>query len=325
MLNLGRDGRQSSPLAKFAATGHVRIMTRTVHIIAGPTASGKSALAIERAISLGGAVINCDSRQIYRALPVLTAQPSSADFARVPHHLYGCIHPNDVVSAGSWRSMAMPLIERLLGQNIAPIVTGGNGLYLKALIEGLSPIPPVPAEIRARAIEKQRELGNPGFHDELKRRDPETASLYHPMHTARLIHAWEVLEATGIPLAQWQKRPKDGPPPDWRFDITLVMPERDELYRRCDSRFETMLAEGAAEELFAFDQRGAQGEIRSDAILIKTVGASALRDWRAGLISKDEATERAQTETRHYAKRQMTWFRNQLKADKNIEISVLPA
>lgn len=165
----------------------------TIHIIAGPTASGKSALAIKRAKELNGVIINCDSRQIYDALPLLSAQPSDEDKAEAAHCLYGQIHPNETVSAGSWRGMAMPLIETLLSEGNAPIVTGGNGLYIKTLIEGISPIPEVPGDVRLRAIERQKELGNPAFHAELERRDPATAALYHPMHTARLIHAWKFL------------------------------------------------------------------------------------------------------------------------------------
>lgn len=291
---------------------------KTVHIIAGPTASGKSALAILRAREMNGAVVNCDSRQIYSDLPILTAQPSSEDMALAPHHLYGCVHPNEIVSAGSWRDMAVPLIQRLLDEGITPIITGGNGLYIKTLIEGISPIPEVPPEIRAAAVEKQRALGNPAFHELLASRDPETAAQYHPMHTARLIHAWEILEATGKPLTHWQKQPKVGTPDHWRFDITLVMPPRAELYARCDSRFEQMMELGALEELNTFDEKVSRGAISQDAILIKTVGAAPLRRYRAGEISRDEAVALAQTETRQYAKRQTTWFSNQIRPQKNI-------
>lgn len=290
----------------------------TIHIIAGPTASGKSALAIKRAKELNGAIVNCDSRQIYDALPLLSAQPSEDDKAEAPHFLYGCVHPNETVSAGSWREMALPLIKTLLAEGKTPIITGGNGLYIKTLMEGISPIPEVPAEIRLRAIARQQEMGNPAFHAELERRDPATAALYHPMHTARLIHAWEILEATGKPLAEWQALPKSAPPDDWLFDITIVMPDRAKLYAQCDQRFVQMLDMGAMEELEAFDKRVDKGEISRDSVMIKTVGAPALRDLREGRISREEAINLAQTETRQYAKRQMTWFRNQVKPQKNV-------
>ena len=305
-------------IAKSAYMFHVRAMEKVIHIIAGPTASGKSALAIERAQKLGGAIVNCDSRQIYDALPILSAQPSDEDKAAAPHHLYGTLHPNDTCSAGSWREMTMPLIEKLLAEGIAPIITGGNGLYIKTLIEGISPIPDVPPEIRAAAVARQQELGNPAFHAELMRRDPATAAKYHPMHTARLVHAWEVLEATGTPLAEWQAVPKVTPPEDWMFDITLVMPDRETLYARCDKRFHQMIAMGAAEELHAFYERVEAGEINRESVVIKTVGANALRALSEGRISKEDAITLAQTETRQYAKRQTTWFKNQMKPQKNI-------
>lgn len=293
-------------------------MSKTIHIIAGPTASGKSALAIERALNLNGAIINCDSRQIYDALPILSAQPSGEDKEQAPHHLYGTLHPNDTCSAGSWREMATPLIEKLLAEGTLPIITGGNGLYIKTLMEGISPIPEVPPEIRAAAVARQLELGNPAFHEELAKRDPATAAKYHPMHTARLVHAWEVLEATGTPLAEWQAIPKVAPPDDWMFDITLVMPERETLYARCDKRFHQMMKMGAMEELEDFDKRVEAGEIDRESVIIKTVGANALRSYREGRISKDDAITLAQTETRQYAKRQTTWFKNQINPHKNI-------
>lgn len=293
-------------------------MGKTIHIIAGPTAGGKSALAIKRAKETGGAVINCDSRQIYNALPILTAQPSTQDMADVPHHLYGVLHPDESCSAGRWLAMAVPVIEEMLSRNITPIVTGGTGLYFKALMEGLSPIPSVPIEIRNAAIQKQKELGNPAFYEALKQRDPETAALYHPMHTARLIHAWEVFEATGKPLAHWQSLPKEGVPENWAFDITLVMPERETLYARCNARFVQMMDMGAVEELEAFDEKVARGDISKHSIMMKTIGAEALRAWKKGEISKDEAIALAQTETRQYAKRQITWFKNQIVPAHNI-------
>lgn len=293
-------------------------MSQNIHIIAGPTASGKSAIALDRANAINGAVINVDSRQIYTELPILSAQPSQDDLNAAPHYLYGVMHPNLACSAGIWLGMAKPLIAEMLAKGITPIITGGNGMYIKALLEGLSPIPEVPADIRDAANARQQELGNPAFYKELKQRDPETAALYHPMHTARLVHAWEILEATGKPFAYWQSLPREAPPDNWLFDITLVMPAREKLYANCNARFHQMIEAGAVEELEAFDRKVEQGLISKDSILIKTVGAQGLRDWRKGLISKEDAVNAAQTETRHYAKRQTTWFKNQIKPQKNI-------
>lgn len=295
-------------------------MAKTIHIIAGPTASGKSAHAIDVAqtVKHGGVIINCDSRQIYEGLPMLTAQPPEEDTDLIPHELYGVLHPNEICSAGSWVKMVAPLIEKVFEIGKTPIITGGNGLYIKALIEGLSPIPDVPDVVRKAAITKQEELGNPAFHEALALRDPATAALYHPMHTARIVHAWEILEATGKSLAQWQQIPKIAPPVDWSFNITIVNPERPVLHERINNRFLYMVENGAMEELNAFDARVASGEVKPDAILIKTVGAGPLRRYRDGEISKDEAITFAQTETRQYAKRQVTWFKNQVKPAENI-------
>lgn len=301
-------------------------MSINIHIIAGPTASGKSAQAIDVAQTVphGGVIVNCDSRQIYEGLPMLTAQPPQEDRDLIPHELYGILHPNDLCSAGSWVKMVSPLIEKILEIGKTPIITGGNGLYIKALTEGLSPIPEVPDDIRKAAIVEQENLGNPAFYEALKKRDPETAALYHPMHTARLVHAWEILEATGKPLAQWQQIPKIAPPAHWKFDITLVMPERQTLYTRINNRFLYMMGNGVMEELSAFDARVQKGEIKPDAILTKTIGAGPLRRYRDGDLSKEEAITLAQTETRQYAKRQVTWFGNQVKPRENIvNISVL--
>lgn len=299
-------------------------MTKTIHIIAGPTASGKSALAIERALALGGAVINVDSRQVYDALPILSAQPSQEDKGTVPHYLYGALHPNETCSAGRWREMAEPLIAKLLEDGIAPIVTGGTGLYIRALTEGLSPIPRIPDDIREAANRAQEEMGNPAFYDALKARDPETAALYHPMHTARLVHAWEMLEATGKGLAYWQSLPRLAPPEDWHFDITIVMPERAVLHDRCNRRFVQMLDQGAMEEVNDFAARAARGEIAPDSIVHKTIGLPALRGLRDGTLSKEDAIASAQAETRQYAKRQSTWFNNQIRPQDNIlNITVL--
>ncbi len=298
-------------------------MTKTIHIIAGPTASGKSALALKRAFEIDGTIINVDSRQIYDALPILSAQPTEEEKKQAPHLLYGFLNPNDTCSAGTWREIATPLIEKLLQEGKTPIITGGTGLYIKTLIEGISPIPGVPPEIREAANEKQKELGNPAFYAELEKRDPITAAQYHPMHTARLVHAWEILDATGKPLSYWQSLPKQAPPNDWRFEVTLVMPDRVQLSANFEKRFRTMVDGGALEELEAFDQKVANGEINEDAIVIKTIGAPALRAYREGRITKENAIELAAIETRQYAKRQTTWFNNQIKPGNNLSVTII--
>lgn len=291
---------------------------KTVHVIGGPTASGKSALALELAAEKDGVILNADSMQVYDALPILTAQPSKEDKAKAPHNLYGSLHPDETCSAGNWSEIVQPLIAQILEEGKAPIVVGGSGLYLKALIEGLSPMPDIPEEIRQQAVALQKELGNPAFHAQLEKRDPVMAARFHPYHTARLVRAWEVLEATGKSLAEWQEIPRAGPPDEWEFDITLVLPERELLRKRCDERFIWMLENGAVEEAEAFMAHLDKGEVKENAAIVKALGFRPLRDWISGEASKEDTIEKASAQTRQYAKRQTTWFQNQVTAQKNI-------
>lgn len=291
---------------------------KTIYIIAGPTASGKSAHAMALAEKQDSVIINADSMQIYDGLPTLTAQPSTKEKATQAHALYGALHPNDGCSAGNWREMVEPLIADVLSEDKTPIIVGGSGLYINALIKGLSPIIDIPQDIRQAASDKQKELGNPAFHAELAKRDPVMAERLDEFNTARLVRAWEVLDATGKSLAEWQAMPRIAPPEDWSFNITLVMPERETLYNRCNQRFEWMLENGALEELEAFNKAIDKGEVSPKALLNNALGVKPLRAYLNGEISKNEAIEKGQSETRKYAKRQVTWFRHQIKDNKNV-------
>ncbi len=286
----------------------------TILIIAGPTASGKSARALEIARERGGVIINCDSMQVYDALPVLTAQPPAEDLEKAPHRLYGALHPNDPCSAGTWRQMVDPVITEVLEQGKTPIVVGGSGLYIKALTEGLSPMPDVPDEVRREAVALQAKLGNPAFHAELAKRDPVMAARFHPAHTARLVRAWEVLEATGKSLAEWQRGDRLAPPDDWNFEIEIIIPERSVLHQRCNDRFLWMMENGAPEEVEAFSKRVESGEIKTGIPVLKALGYKQLLGRINGTLTRDQAIEQAQAKTRQYAKQQVTWFRNQLKS-----------
>ena len=251
--------------------------------------------------------------QVYDALHILTAHPSIEDQKKVPHELYGYLHPNDPCSAGNWCEVVQAQIQNILNKGKSPIVVGGSGLYLHSLMEGLSPVPDIPDDIRAAAVAKQQEMGNPNFYALLQERDPVMAQRFHPYHTARLIRAWEVLEATGKSLAQWQEMPRNRPPSTWQFDVTLVIPPREKLYRRCNERFDWMLENGALEEVQAFFEKIDEGDVRPDVPLIKALGARVLRDYIQGKLGKDEAIARGKAETRQYAKRQTTWFKHQIK------------
>ncbi|MCB1556391.1 MAG: tRNA (adenosine(37)-N6)-dimethylallyltransferase MiaA [Alphaproteobacteria bacterium] len=293
--------------------------SESVYIIAGPTASGKSALAMEMAATKDGVIVNADSLQIYDALPLLTAQPSSADKVAVPHALYGVLDPGTACSAGNWQEMAVPAIESILDRGQTPIVTGGSGLYLKALMEGLSPIPDIPDDIRAQAVVAYETMGENAFYSALQKRDPVMAARLHPGHKARLIRAWEVLEATGRYLAQWQEIPPTPPPAHWRFMVTLVMPPRAGLYDRCNRRFDQMMASGALEEVRRFDKHLSADNGPHGAPVTKALGFRLLQAALHGDIPLDEAVTQAKAQTRHFAKRQVTWFRHQITADRIVE------
>lgn len=284
----------------------------TIYIIGGPTASGKSARAIEVARERGGEIINCDSMQIYDGLHLLTAQPPQEDLDILPHKLYAHLHPNEACSAGNWREMVEPVIADVLARGKAPVIVGGSGLYIKALTDGLSPMPDVPQEVRDAAVALQKKLGNPAFYEELQKRDPEIAARFHPFHTARLVRAWEVLEATGMSLAQWQKKARLAPPDDWHFDIEIIIPDRPIQHERCNARFLWMIENGVIEEVEAFSKRIESGEVRANVPLVKALGYRQLLDYIHGRLSKADAIEQAQAKTRQYAKQQVTWFRNQI-------------
>lgn len=285
--------------------------THTIYIIGGPTASGKSARALELALENDGVVINCDSMQIYEGLPKLTAQPPEEDLSAAPHELYSHLHPNETCSAGNWREIVEPLIHKVLEEGKTPIIVGGSGLYIKALTDGLSPMPDIPQEVRDATVAKQKELGNPAFYEALHKRDPEMAQRFHPFHTARLMRAWEVLEATSMSLSVWQEKERIAPPSSWHFEKELIIPQRPVLHERCNSRFLMMLDNGALEEVEAFNNRVEEGEVHHNVPLLKALGYPQLVAYIKGEMSKDEAVEKAQARTRQYAKQQITWFKNQ--------------
>jgi tRNA dimethylallyltransferase len=287
---------------------------KPVLIIGGPTASGKSGLALSLAEQLSGIVINGDSMQIYQGLPILTAQPPAEDFAKIPHRLYAVLPPEDACSAAKWRDLALGEINKAHAENKFPVIVGGTGFYLKTLLKGISPIPDIPHTFREKISARQKELGNPGFHQELEKIDPVMASRLHPFNTQRLIRAWEVLEATGKSLAEWQDIPPVKAPDDLHFLTVTLLPPRDKLYAACNARFEQMLKAGALEEVEQFKEHCPPA-----AALNKALGYPELCAYLDGKISLEEATVTSQQSTRHYAKRQVTWFRHQITADLTVD------
>ena len=293
-------------------------MPTTVHIICGPTASGKSARGLALAQEKNGIIINADSLQLYNRLPILTAQPTDEDKALVPHRLYNLIDPNMQMTAGAWRQLALTEIDFAIENNQTPILVGGTGFYIKALIEGLSPIPEIPPSVRITAEDLMDELGTDGFHDMMKEKDPVMASRLHPNDRQRNLRAYEVLVHTGESLAEWQKAPKMEPNPDLVFDIETIIPEREVLYARCDERFKQMVKIGALEEVNALDDDIMSGKVNIDAPITHALGFEALQQHVRGEIDLETAIFLAQNETRHYAKRQTTWFKNQIAVQKNV-------
>jgi tRNA dimethylallyltransferase len=276
-------------------------------IVAGPTASGKSALAAAVADRFDGTVINADSMQVYRGLPILTAQPDAATQARVPHRLYGVLPAEERCSAGRWRELALAEMASARDEGRLPVLCGGTGLYLKALTEGIAELPPVPAEVREVAGLRLAERGPAALHAELMRRDPATAAGLHPNDAQRLQRAWEVLEATGRGLAAWQAEAGGAPAP-WRVLWLVLLPPREALYAACDARLAAMVRHGALEEVRALLDRRLDPRLPA----MKALGVPQFAAYLRGDTPLDAALAAAQAATRRYAKRQATWLRTQV-------------
>jgi tRNA dimethylallyltransferase len=277
-------------------------------LIAGPTASGKSALALSLAQKTGGVVINTDSMQVYRDLRIITARPTAAEEALAPHRLYGHVDAAVNFSAGAWVADAAKILSEANAEKRLPIFVGGSGLYFKALTRGLSAVPPIPAEVRDSVRARLERDGVEALHAELTLRDPASAERLKPRDRARIARALEVVEATGRALTDWHREGLPPLLPPGEFSALFLEPERDALYARIDTRFEAMLSAGALEEVAALAAR------QLDPLLpaMKAHGVPALIRHLRGDISRDEASEIGRADTRHYAKRQFTWFRHQL-------------
>lgn len=276
-------------------------------LIAGPTASGKSALGIKLAQALDGVVINADSMQVYRDLRVITARPTLEEEVQAPHRLYGQVDAAINFSVGRYVADAIGVLDEIRGRKL-PIFVGGTGLYFKALTEGLSDIPPVPEEIREEVRRESEGLETPELHRLLSERDPETARTLRPSDRLRVQRALEIFAATGQPLVSFHGARQPGPLADGPVIKLFLAPEREELRRRIDTRFLTMMEQGALDEVRAL------GERRLDPMLpaMRAHGVPGLLAHLRGEMPLDEAIARGQGDTRRYAKRQFTWFRHQL-------------
>ncbi|HUE63741.1 MAG TPA: tRNA (adenosine(37)-N6)-dimethylallyltransferase MiaA [Rhizomicrobium sp.] len=275
-------------------------------LIAGPTASGKSVAALELAEEIGGVIINADSMQVYREAPILTAQPSAAERARVLHLLYGHVSAHEPYSVGRWREDAAGALAEARAKGRLPIFVGGTGLYFMALTDGLAHIPPTPEEVRDNARALMDDIGVEALHARLSERDPRTASRLRPSDPQRVLRAYEVFESTGRPLADWQSRPAEPVLKDARLAAFVLDPPRDARRARIAERFEKMLDAGGQEEAASLD--GLDPALPA----AKLLGLRPLQALAGGTLTRAEALDAAITATRQFAKRQMTWFRHRM-------------
>jgi tRNA dimethylallyltransferase len=276
-------------------------------LIMGPTASGKSVLALAFAERIGGEIVNADSMQVYRDFRVLTARPSPEEEAQAPHHLYGHIDAAELYSTGRWLTDALAAIADIQSREKTPIIVGGTGLYFKALTQGLADIPAADPETRAALRARAESEGAPALHTELATRDPITAARLEPNDTPRILRALEVLETTGESITSLQAATAPPLPREAWAGIALT-PDREALYAVINRRFEIMLEHGALDEVRAFAARNLDPALPAT----KAHGAPALTAYLRGEISLEAAAEIGQRDTRRYAKRQFTWIGGQM-------------
>ncbi|WP_421932662.1 tRNA (adenosine(37)-N6)-dimethylallyltransferase MiaA [Phenylobacterium sp.] len=282
-------------------------MEPRIWLIAGPTASGKSALALRLAQKTGAEIVGADALQIYRDLRVVTARPSREEEAWVPHHLVGTVDAADGWSVGTWSRAATQEINEITGRGRPVVVVGGTGLYFRALTHGLAEIPPIPPEVRDQAAADYDAMGEAGFRARLAQADPAAAARISPGDRQRLVRAWEVFAASGVSLSDWQGRTTPALPAD-SYAAVALEPDRRWLYDRCDLRLETMLAAGALEEVAQLMARDLDPALP----ILKAVGVRELAAQLRGELTPARALAAAQQETRRYAKRQSTWLRGQM-------------
>jgi tRNA dimethylallyltransferase len=282
-------------------------MTGRIWLIAGPTASGKSALALRLARETGAEIINADALQLYADLRILSARPSPEEEAQAPHHLFGTVDAADGWSVGRWVRAAVPILEGVAERGRPAIVVGGTGLYFSALTQGLAEIPQVPVEVRRTAQADYDLMGESRFRERLGAHDPAAGVRIAPGDRQRLVRAWEVFAATDTPISDWQK---SGEPAlaagAWR--AVALEPPRPAVYARCDARLEAMVAAGVLDEVRALAARNLDPALPA----LKAVGVREFSAHLSGQTSLDDAIAAAQRETRRYAKRQTTWMRGRM-------------
>jgi tRNA dimethylallyltransferase len=274
-----------------------------VALIAGPTASGKSALALQLAVQSGGVIVNADSAQIYRDLPILSAAPSADERARAAHRLYGVLDGGQPCSAADWAEMARREIAEIHETGGLPIIVGGTGLYIRTLLEGIAPVPPIDDAVR----QDVRSATTEENYRRLAALDPEAAGRLNPADTTRIARSLEVVLSTGKRLSEWQNEREGGIGEHIDLASLLLLPPRDWLYARCDDRFTQMIEAGAAEEVETLLER----RLAPSLPVMRAIGVREVAAWLNGDLTRQEAVAAGQQATRRYAKRQYTWFANQ--------------
>lgn len=292
------------------------MLKNPVLVIAGPTASGKSALAAEAAHALNGVVLNCDSMQIYKDIPIIAAAPTEAEKKLAEHRLfeiYDCYKRGNVVD---WLNLCAAEIHKLWAENRLPVVVGGTGFYAEALLNGVTPIPETPPEIRLQLQERLSQAGLAGLYAELQQKDAEIAAKLNPNDKTRIIRALEVMAATGIKLSEWYKKPLIQKLPEAHFVTVKIMPELEVIAERCCLRLDKMVNElGVLSEIERLLTRGVDENMPA----MKALGVPELSLFIKGQATLEEALALAKLHTRQYAKRQRTWLKNKMSADVVLE------
>lgn len=292
------------------------MLKNPVLVIAGPTASGKSALAAEAAQALNGVVLNCDSMQIYKDIPIIAAAPTEAEKKLAEHRLfeiYDCDKRGNVVD---WLNLCAAEIHKLWAENRLPVVVGGTGFYAEALLNGVTPIPETPPEIRLQLQERLGKFGLAELYAELQQKDAEIAAKLNPNDKTRIIRALEVIAATGIKLSEWYKKPLIQKLPEVHFVTVKIMPELEVIAERCCLRLDKMVNElGVLSEIERLLSRGADENMPA----MKALGVPELSLFIKGQATLEEALALAKLHTRQYAKRQRTWLKNKMSADVVLE------
>lgn len=283
----------------------------SVLIIAGPTASGKSALAIAAAQALNGVVLNCDSMQIYKDIPIIAATPSAEEKQQAEHRLFELYDVEKRGNVVEWLDLCAEEIRKLWAEGRLPVVVGGTGMYIDALINGITPIPEVKPEVRQNLRERLQNDGLTRLYIELKAKDAEIAKKLSPNDKTRIVRALEIIETTGKKVSEWYRVPLIQRLPEANFTVVKIVPEIDVIEQRCRARLDIMVESGALDEIAGLLKRGVDETLPA----MKALGVPELMRAAKGEIPLSEALELAKLHTRQYAKRQRTWLRNKLKAD----------